>query len=114
MFYQDHEKKIYSPPGSDKKYDPLAVERLLTVLSDGHFEKIWNTWVAINDNSGDIKYTHEMRAVASADAEMHLVKIARGAFQLPDFPDCLDAEVLEVLRDYIGWMEGKGQRVVPT
>jgi hypothetical protein len=46
-------------------------------------------------------------AVITAKAELELASIARQAFGLPEFPECSDAVALEVLFDFLGWLEKK-------
>lgn len=114
MFYADHEKMIYSPQSAPElKYDPLALQRELIIHSGNKFDELWAQWAAVNDDSGDVSISKHTKAVESNLAEKELVAIARCAFNLPPFPDCLDATVLEYLRDFEEWMRGKGQRVIP-
>lgn len=111
MFFEDHLKQIYSPKGSELKFDPLVLDRALVAESEGRLNDLLIQWRAGTDGLGDVsdgaKYDN---AVMSADAEDELVRIARGAFGLPEFPDCLDATALEYLCDFLEWMEGKGTR----
>lgn len=114
MFYQEHEKKIYSPEGSDKSYDPLALHRSLVTETGGKFDELWVDWTCVSSDSGDVSEPQSQKELASALAEGELVRAARKAFKLPEFPDCLDAVVLEYLRDFVEWLEGKGQRAATT
>lgn len=110
MQYQEHEKKIYECPGNSKKYDPLALDRLLTVTSGGQLNTILTEWSASSDGRGDVSPEGRANnAVLSAQAEEKLVGIARRVFDLLPFPDCLDADALEMLTHYLEWMEGKGE-----
>lgn len=109
MFFADHEKQIYSPPGSDLKFDPLALDRALTLASEGRLNDLLGQWCP--GEGGDVSQGAPARsAVASAEAEAELVAVARKAFQLPAFPDCPDALALEHLCDFLWWMEKKGVR----
>lgn len=118
MFFEDHEKKIYSPASRpDLQFDPLAVDRALTRHSGGRFSALLDDWRPVELGpdglplEGDISAQGLLdAAVGRAKAEEELVAIARKAFGLPDFPDCLDGAVLEILTDYLWWMEKKGQR----
>lgn len=111
MFFQDHEKQIYSPQGSDKKFDPLAIDRNLVIASDGRLNDLLKQWRASSDGLGDVsKDSQRNNAIQSAMAEEALARAARLVFGLPDFPDCTDAAALEWLCDYLDYMEGKGQR----
>lgn len=117
MFFQAHEKAIYSPPESDRKYDPLAVERSLRLASNGSLSDLLADWRAGTDGRGDVssdpdraKEIARADAVTSARAEEELVRVSRIAFGLPPFPESTDAVALEYLSDYLEWMAGKGTR----
>lgn len=115
MFFEPHEKTIYSPEGSDKKFDPLAVERALTIATGGKLNDLLTQWRAASDGLGDISPEGKAQSrVAAAEAEGQLAAVARAAFGLPPFPDCTDADALEWLCDYLRWMEGKGSRGSPS
>lgn len=111
MFFADHEKSIYSPPGSDLKFDPLALDRAITRESGGRLLELWVEWEA---KPGDAftsgVLTAAEAALRSAAAEAELVGAARRAFGLPDWPDCPDATALEYLVDFREWMAKKGTR----
>lgn len=117
MFFQNHEKAIYSPPDCDRKFDPLALERTLRIVSGGRLPDLLADWTAGFDDRGDVssdperaKEIQRANAVLSAQAEGELVRVARVAFELPPFPDSSDATALEYLQDYLEWMAGKGTR----
>lgn len=110
MFFADHEKRIYSPEGSDLKFDPLALDRALTRASDGRLNDLLEAWQAGDLARGDVSESKASRALVVAEAEGELARVARSAFGLPDFPECCDATALEYLCDFLGWMEGKGSR----
>ena len=112
MFYADHLKQIYSPLAlPERKYDPLATERQLYHHSAGQMKELWDAWRLADANEGAIDHTSKRtRQLEGIQAEEELVKIGRAAFDLPPFPEMLDATVLEILCDYYGWLEGKGQR----
>lgn len=109
--FQDHEKQIYSPPGSDRKFDPLSLSRALVRATGGRLNALLVEWAAGADGLGDVsKGAAERDAVTSAAAEEQLVAAAREAFGLPAFPEVLDGTALEWLSDFLGWMEKKGVR----
>lgn len=111
MFFAAHEKLIYTPTGTDLKFDPLAVERGLRIATGNRLSGLLSDWRAGTDGLGDIGAgAADENAVRSARAEGELVAAARTAFGLPPFPDCTDAVVLEYLCDYLEWMAGKGTR----
>jgi len=111
MFFPDHEKLIYAPPGFDTKLDPLAVDRALRIASNGTLAGLLSDWQSASDGLGDISQgSTSANDVLSARAEETLVRVAREAFGLPPFPDCTDGVALEVLCDYLEWMAGKGKR----
>jgi len=110
MIYQEHEKTIYTPPGSSTAYDPLAIDRALTIKSSGTINSLLSDWCAGSDGKGDVSSgSVEANSLRVAQAEEVLVQISRAVFNLPPFPECLDATALEYLRHYLWWMEGKGQ-----
>lgn len=109
--FQPHEKTIYTPPGSDRKFDPLSLSRSLVAATGGRLNSLLVEWAAGVDGQGDVsKGAAERDAVTSAAAEGELARAARAAFGLPEFPECLDATALEYLEDFLGWMEKKGSR----
>ena len=109
MFFQDHEKQIYSPPGCDQKFDPLALDRALTKASGGRLNEWLQAWSP--ESEGDVSAEGKRKtSVEQADAEELLVEAARKAFGLPPFPESTSAQALEYLLDYLWWMEGKGVR----
>jgi hypothetical protein len=111
MFFQDHEKTIYSPEGSDMKFDPLALDRALVTASGGKLAELIEQWKSGSDDKGDVSASGKAeRQIASALAEGELVKVARVAFKLGEFPVDLDAEALEYLCDFLEWMKKKGRR----
>lgn len=110
MWFEEHEKKIYRYPGGQEVYDPLRLERLLVFHSGG---ELYN-WMADRNSetldSGDVSEGgRKTKAVASAQAELNLADAARKAFDFPQFPEMLDAEVLERLYHFLEYMEGKGE-----
>ena len=110
MFYSDKERAIFTPEEGAKQYDPLAILRRLTAASQGKFSELWNQWCAVNSDSGDVSIPAAVKEYESALAEEELVKAARLAFELPDFPECLDAVALSYLRTLMEFLEGKGER----
>jgi hypothetical protein len=111
MFFQDHEKQIYSPAGSDLRFDPLDLDRRLVLHSRGNLPILWVLW---KTQTGDVLIDgvadDASAALERAMAEEQIVRAARNAFQLPDFPDCTDAQALEYLCDFLEWMRKKGRR----
>lgn len=115
MFFEEHERKIYSPATKpDLKFDPLAVDRAITKAMNGFtdsLELLLRSVQPVTRDSGDVSMEGQAAArVTRADAEEQLAAIARKAFGFSAFPDCTDAEALEVLYDYLEWMEKKGER----
>src|SRR5262249_43332767 len=110
MFFADHEKRIYSPEGCPRAFDPLALDRALTRASGGRRGDLLAAWQATDVSTGDVSEPAASRTLAGAAAEEDLVRAARVAFDLPDFPACCDATALEYLCDYLEWMEKKGSR----
>lgn len=108
MLFQDHEKKIYTPPGSQTQFDPLDIDRELTIASSGRLKGLLSEWTAASDGLGDVSNMDANRVMA-AIAEMKLVEITRKVFKMKPFPETLSAECLEVLTHYLEWMEGKGE-----
>lgn len=112
VFFEPHLKLIYSPRGSDKKYDPLAVDRLLTIHTGNRLNELVSIRNALSDDRGDVSVEGRRKAaVEAAQAELTLADASRKSFDLPPFPGCTDAQALETLYDFLGWMEGKGTRV---
>lgn len=118
MHFEAHEKAIYSPESRpDLRYDPLDLDRKLTIISGGKFGELIDRYRPIEygpdglPTSGDTSPEGVRTAkVDRAKAEAELVTVVREAFTLPNFPECTDGTVLEVLHDYLWWMEKKGSR----
>lgn len=109
--FADHERAVYAPPGSGRSYDPLALDRTLTILSHGQLPGWWVEWqTRAGDATVDGTVDEAQARVLSATAEGKLVAISRAAFGLPDFPECSDATALEYLVDFLGYLEKKGRR----
>lgn len=108
MFFTDAEKQIYIPAGSDKKYDPLALDRALRRESKNQLAKLIDTWKEVDSNEGDISEDGILQTtLASDNAEEELAIIARNVFDLPPFPECTDAVALEYLCQYLDWCKKK-------
>jgi hypothetical protein len=120
MFFTDRDKQIYTPTGSTAKFDPLAVNNKLTVYSLGTLNDLLADHNAFGEEKDkldaedadspaipSLKKAVADAAVRTATADLKLAHIARQAFGLPPFPDCLDANALEILFDFLGWLEGK-------
>lgn len=116
--FEPHEKAIYSPESlPDLKYDPLDIDRKLTITTGGTFGELVDRYRPIRylpdgkPETGDISPEGIKKAkVDRAEAETELVRVCRKVFGLPEFPDCTDGQALEILHDYLWWMEGKGSR----
>ena len=113
MIFEEHEKRIFTALNG-KQYDPLALNRTLTEATLGQLSLAIDQWQAglpNPDGSGNIslKRGHK-EELEAAKAEAFLVAAARKLFELPAFPDCLDATALETLFDFLDWLEKKGQR----
>lgn len=112
MFFKDHEKAVYAPPGhpaGDAKFDPLALDRALVRATGGKLADLLRQHAAGSDGLGDVSPEGQAaNALMSADAEEQLVRAARAAFALPDFPACTDGAALDLLWHYLAYMEGKG------
>ena len=142
MFYEDHEKLVYTPTGADPdkvRYDPLQLLNVLVVETEGNLYE----WLEDRNgpsadaadptslrgmDAGDVSPAgKKQKLVAAARAEVQLAHCARRAFGLlvryqdpntgetvtaPD-PQYLDAHVLEWLMDFMEWLEKKGQRAAP-
>ena len=112
MFYPDHEKQIYEVPGIERKFDPLVLERQLMRLSGARFWDLLATFnLASKAESGEVgDISEDGRARAKLewrDAEEQLAKLSRLVF---DLGECVDAQAMEYLLDFVEWWEGKGQR----
>lgn len=118
MHFEAHEKAIYSPESRpDLKYDPLDLDRKLTIISGGTFGDLVDRYRPIEYGpdgkplAGDISEDGVKKAkVDRAEAEAELVGVVRKAFVLPEFPECTDGQALEILHDYLWYMEKKGSR----
>src|SRR5262249_33606143 len=112
MFFEEHERTIYSPAlQPDKRFDPLAVDRALVVATGGQLDKLLKLWQPVTTDQGDISAEGQAQAkVEYAKAEEVLCAAARKVFGIPAFPEATDAVALEVLVDYLRWMQGKGSR----
>lgn len=128
MFFTDREKAIYEAPDG-RRFDPLRVDRTLTVASGGQLDQ----WIATRNAvvrapilnpdgtptgeyellTGDVSAAGKATAaVEAARAEIMLADAARVGFDYRPFPDGPpDAVVLETLYHFLGWLEGKGGTV---
>lgn len=116
MFFEEHVRKIWSPAlNPELKFDPLSIDRELSRATNGKLADLIKQWdlqlgpdgrPAVGDISDDgVKQAW----IDRADAEITLARAARSAFNLPAFPDCTDAVALDMLVEWLWWMEGKGQ-----
>lgn len=107
MFFTDEERTIYTSP-LGTKYDPLRVDRLLTIATNNRLDEYVGCVNNAGGETGDVSQAGRAQAaVLAARAELELAKAARAAFGLPEFPELTDARALEVLYDFLGWMAGK-------
>lgn len=106
MLFEDYERQIYSPEGSDEQFDPLAVLRHLEVACGGELAGLVADWKGAGD-LGDVSAGAAAGNLAAARAEDRLAAASRAAFRLPDFPDCLDATALEYLVGFLDWVKKK-------
>jgi len=109
VFFTDREKEIYEAPSGGRKYDPLRVDRLLTIHTGNRLDEYVRLRNAGNGPpTGDVSAAGKTQtAVEAAAAELELARAARLAFELPEFPEVTDATALELLYHFLGWMEGK-------
>lgn len=118
MFFEDHLKRVYTPahPKFSTPHDPLRVDLVLTVESGNRLNELVTLRNTARqgkgEETGDVSPGGRREAaVEGARAELELARIARVAFGLPPgIEECTDADCLEVLYDYLGWMEGKGSK----
>jgi hypothetical protein len=111
MFFEEHQKLIFSPQGSTEKFDPLALDRLLRKESNNSLGRLIDAWKAPDLDEGDISDTGRLATVLRSDeAEVELARISRIAFNLKDFPECTDAVALEYLCQYLDWCKKKGMK----
>lgn len=109
MFFTDREKTIYESP-SGQKYDPLRVDRLLSIASGNRVHELLKLRDPATVSSGDVSKRGRAEAeVEACRAELELADAARKAFGLPEFPQCTDAECLETLYHFLEWMAGKDE-----
>lgn len=111
MFFPDHLKLIFEVRGKfPGKYDPLRLDNTLIAATGNRLSELIELIRSAAAGTGDVSPEGRAQAqVERAKAETRLSDAARTAFKLPDFPDCLDAEALEILYYFLEWMEGKGQ-----
>lgn len=108
MFFPEHTKLIYHPSGSDKLFDPLALDRALRKVSNNRLGFLIETWKAVDSDEGDVSEQGRLStALASDEAEAALASIARTVFELGEFPKCTDGFALEWLCDYLDWCKKK-------
>jgi hypothetical protein len=117
MFFEEHEKQIYSVPftlGKEKEprqYDPLVIDSYLMIVSENKLNELIGDFNSVSSKTGDIGAdTKNKNQILHAHARLELARIARKVFTIPEPPECLDAHALEVLFDFVEWMEKKGKR----
>jgi hypothetical protein len=112
-YFTDQERAIYTPAAlPDAKFDPLSVRRTLDVHTGGRLAaavEAWSAGLPRGDGLGDVRPAPRTpdETVEAAKAEAVLVAAARQAFHLPPFPEATDAAALELLFDFLGWLEKK-------
>lgn len=112
MFFPDHLKLIFTVPGPKfpGRYDPLRVDNDLLIATRNRLPELIELIRSAGQGTGDVSRAGRDQAqVERARAEIELADAARLAFKLPESPECLDAEALEILYQFLGWMEGKGE-----
>lgn len=108
MFFTEQEKAIYTSPLDGRKYDPLRVDRNLTIVTQNRLDEYVGYRNNADATTGDVSQAGRTQAaVLAAQAELELAKAARVVFELADFPDVTDARALEVLYNFLGYLEGK-------
>lgn len=95
--WSEEEKRVYVCPVTDRKYDPLALKRSLTIYSTGRFNSILH----------DLRSADE---VIAAKAMEDLVSIGRKTFSLLPL-DVLDYQVYEAITQFTHYLAKKGPRV---
>lgn len=124
MFFEDHEKAIYVPATRpDLAFDPLAVDRALVIATNGKLsDLVAEAYPPLVDDGqggkvegGDISAEGQaLSKLTKRAAEGPLADAARKAFGIaafnPQDPNTTDGAVLEILLDYLWWMEKKGKR----
>jgi hypothetical protein len=109
MYFPDEYKVIYECPVTHQKYDPLVIDRNLTIYSEDQIGE----WIDARNarwlNEGPIN-PEERKKIAkeSAEAELKLVELAKKSFSLPE--NTLASVALEVLYHFLEWVEGKESR----
>lgn len=93
MLWTDDDKLIYSIPGTDLKYDPLRIERGLTVASQGKL----GDWQRLRNDGTDAE---------AAWADLQVADAGRKAFRFGE--DVTDAMVVKAVDDFLGWLAKKG------
>lgn len=108
MFFTEKERSIYAAPNG-RQYDPVVVDRRLTVLTGNRLRDLVLLRNAPVEGVGDVsRQGQDEGAVEAARAELTLADAARGAFDLPQFPECTAGSALEILYHFLDWLEGKG------
>lgn len=110
MLFKESERAIYEPPeGSGLgPIDPLALLRRLRHATGGRLAELWSLWRAPHEEGGDVSPEGRTKAaVGAAEAEEMLVQATRRSLGLKDFPECTDAQTLEILWHFFEWCEGK-------
>lgn len=105
--FTEKEKLIYQALDG-RLFDPLRVDRLLTIHSGNRLREL----VALRNpetiESGDVSKAGRAKAeVEACRAELELAAVAREAFELAPFPDCTDAQALDLLYHFLEWLAGK-------
>lgn len=101
--FSESARQIYAPQIDGReigRFDPLAVRRKLVIASNGELNNLIEVWEDQRD----------AETVAAALAEEKLVAAARSAFSLKPLGEesgVCDADVIEVLADFLEYLVGK-------
>lgn len=104
MFFPDKYKAIYTY--RNNSYDPLLIDRLLTIESKNKLKELIVLRNGAVDNKGDISSEGRNQTLIDAStAEIELARISKKVFNLPQ--ETLMADCLEALYNFLEWLEKK-------
>lgn len=116
MNWTEDERRIYRPPPgtpvSDLGFDPLRVERTLRLECGGvaafnRAQLARTAYAELAAREGVPEDELTAAELAALKAEEMVVKAAKAAFAAKDRV-LTDAESLDVVDHFVGWLEGKG------